>query len=256
MKLNLKWINMRQTEENIIEFYKQLYTKNSQVNPAYKIYDKLRIQGVKKFIVDLESTMLIVGCGNRNDIEFLTISKKTYAFDLSFQAVQRINYQKNVFTADALAIPFNNGIFDIVICSEVLEHIPDIDLALEEFYRVLKQDGTLIISTPNWWSLFGLSRWLGEFFTKRMISSDNQPYDDWKTIIKLNKELKPYFSIESILGVWYLPPLHFRGRGLSEKITNLINFFYTPFEKLFSKLLPIFGHLIILKCSRNSSKIE
>ena len=49
---------------------------------------------------------------------------------------------------DATRLPFANDSFDYVICSEVLEHIPDDRKAVAEMTRVLKPEGTLVISVP------------------------------------------------------------------------------------------------------------
>jgi len=58
---------------------------------------------------------------------------------------------KNVtfLKADATKLPFKSGSFDRVICSEVLEHIPDDEGVLKEIRRVLKRGGKAIISVPN-----------------------------------------------------------------------------------------------------------
>ena len=55
-----------------------------------------------------------------------------------------------VTTSDIKNLPFNNNSFDIVICSEVLEHIHDQDAAIREVTRVLKPNGNLIISVPRY----------------------------------------------------------------------------------------------------------
>jgi len=52
---------------------------------------------------------------------------------------------------DATALRFEDATFDAVICSEVLEHLPDYDAALLEIRRVLKPAGTLCISVPHAW---------------------------------------------------------------------------------------------------------
>ena len=52
---------------------------------------------------------------------------------------------------DAGRLPFANGSFDRVICSEVLEHLPDYHSALREIRRVLKADGLFCASVPRWW---------------------------------------------------------------------------------------------------------
>ena len=42
--------------------------------------------------------------------------------------------------------------FDLVVCSEVVEHVPDSAAALREMYRVLRPGGRLILSTPQRYS--------------------------------------------------------------------------------------------------------
>jgi SAM-dependent methyltransferase len=51
----------------------------------------------------------------------------------------------------ALNLPFADRSFDRIICSEVLEHIPDYRQALHEIMRVLKPGGTFAVSVPRFW---------------------------------------------------------------------------------------------------------
>lgn len=53
-------------------------------------------------------------------------------------------------TGDALTLPFADGTFDRIICSEVLEHITDDGGAIAEIFRVLKPGGTLAATVPAW----------------------------------------------------------------------------------------------------------
>ncbi|HEY8269257.1 MAG TPA: methyltransferase domain-containing protein, partial [Pseudobdellovibrionaceae bacterium] len=46
-------------------------------------------------------------------------------------------------------IPLANELADLIICQEGIEHFPDQLAALKEFNRVMKDQGTLIITTPN-----------------------------------------------------------------------------------------------------------
>ncbi|RUS46467.1 methyltransferase domain-containing protein [Cohnella sp. AR92] len=50
---------------------------------------------------------------------------------------------------NVLALPFRNGVFDLVVSFETIEHVPDGSEWLKEAARVLKPGGRLIISTPN-----------------------------------------------------------------------------------------------------------
>lgn len=54
-------------------------------------------------------------------------------------------------SASALALPFADDTFDKVICSEVLEHIPDYVAALREIERVLRPGGLFCASVPRRW---------------------------------------------------------------------------------------------------------
>jgi len=50
---------------------------------------------------------------------------------------------------DGRDLPFPDGSFDVVIFSEVIEHLVDTDHAISEIRRILVDDGILLISTPN-----------------------------------------------------------------------------------------------------------
>lgn len=50
--------------------------------------------------------------------------------------------------SDITAIPVADGKFDAVMCTEVLEHVPDPVAALKELNRVLRKDGYLLITVP------------------------------------------------------------------------------------------------------------
>ncbi len=54
-------------------------------------------------------------------------------------------------SANALQLPFADNSFDKVICSEVLEHIPDYEGALAEIERILKPNGLFCASVPRFW---------------------------------------------------------------------------------------------------------
>lgn len=57
---------------------------------------------------------------------------------------------KGVLRGDATQLPFATGSFDVVITSEVLEHIQDDVSAIAEMVRVLKPGGTFAATVPAW----------------------------------------------------------------------------------------------------------
>lgn len=53
---------------------------------------------------------------------------------------------------DGGRLPFNDGEFDYVLCTEVFEHLFDLDDKIGEFNRVLKKDGLLFVTCPFLWN--------------------------------------------------------------------------------------------------------
>ena len=52
------------------------------------------------------------------------------------------------FISDITQIPVPKGSFDVVLCTEVLEHVPDPITAIKEFSRILKKGGRLYLTAP------------------------------------------------------------------------------------------------------------
>ncbi|MGC9324413.1 MAG: class I SAM-dependent methyltransferase [Desulfomonilia bacterium] len=55
-----------------------------------------------------------------------------------------------VVISDITSLPFMDESFDAVICSEVLEHVPDHGRAAQEIIRVLKKGKPLVVSVPRY----------------------------------------------------------------------------------------------------------
>lgn len=66
--------------------------------------------------------------------------------------------------APASRLPFRNGVFRFILCSEVLEHLEDDDAAVSEIARVLADDGTVVITVP--YTGFGFTGFLELFGIK------------------------------------------------------------------------------------------
>lgn len=58
------------------------------------------------------------------------------------------NTDKIDVVSDILKIPCPDASFDIILCSEVLEHVPEPTHAILEFSRLLKPNGSLILTAP------------------------------------------------------------------------------------------------------------
>ena len=58
------------------------------------------------------------------------------------------DYGKLDIVSDITSIPEKDASFDAIMCTEVLEHLPDPALAIKEFSRLLKSEATLILTAP------------------------------------------------------------------------------------------------------------
>jgi SAM-dependent methyltransferase len=60
----------------------------------------------------------------------------------------RYRHVGNMRSADLTALPFPDASFDVVVCSHVLEHVPDDAKAMRELLRILKPSGRALLLTP------------------------------------------------------------------------------------------------------------
>ena len=74
--------------------------------------------------------------------------------------------------ADAADLPFENESFDVVVCSEVLEHVATPRSVLEESYRVLRPGGRLLVCVPFLYHIHGdpqdYGRYTDQFWTESL----------------------------------------------------------------------------------------
>ncbi len=68
-------------------------------------------------------------------------------FAIDFGKVAK-SYGKLAAICNLENIPFQNGVFDMVLCTQVLEHLPEPKLVLIELNRTLKKGGKLWLTAP------------------------------------------------------------------------------------------------------------
>lgn len=85
------------------------------------------------------------------DLGFEDLRKTQQGFWHAYGKPPAEDQRWSAVNGNALLLPFDDGTFDVVICSEVLEHIPDWLGVLDEINRVLKPGGTFVASVPRFW---------------------------------------------------------------------------------------------------------
>jgi 2-polyprenyl-3-methyl-5-hydroxy-6-metoxy-1,4-benzoquinol methylase len=140
---------------------KKIYLRNNFINKiGLKILGmphiglRLRARKIVKNLPKKINRMLDAGCGtgiysfslaNRvNQINAIDISEEKIKY------LKKENIFKNVIfeKEDLCSLKFKNNSFDIIICSDVLEHIKEDNLALSELTRVLNKNNEMILTLP------------------------------------------------------------------------------------------------------------
>jgi len=83
------------------------------------------------------------------DTDWESLEKNKYTLALLKQKGE-VNSNSHLLQADVTSLPFKDGAFNRIICSEVLEHIPQDRQAVSELIRVLDSDGAMGVSVPHY----------------------------------------------------------------------------------------------------------
>lgn len=133
------------------EHMEKLYSSG---NPFIRYINNKRLDEICKLLPrNKEIKILDAGCGEGQLLERISKLKykNLYGADVTKVALEdaRKKVKAKLFLQNLNKMSFPDKFFDVVICTEVIEHIPDYKKALNEFKRVLKKKGLLIISFPN-----------------------------------------------------------------------------------------------------------
>lgn len=174
-----------QTEE---AYYQKLFVENAEWNKATpNAEETLRWQIIEKFLYYIEGyrkslnliaehQILDVGCGRG----WLSNLLSNYGKVLGIEPVEPVvAFANKLFpgltieagTTTDLLNKKQHEKFDLVVCSEVIEHIPDNDKTtfIKDLKHLIKKNGFLIITTPR---KEAQSEWM-------QYSSPGQPIEDW-----------------------------------------------------------------------------
>lgn len=99
--------------------------------------------------------ILDIGCGQGH---ITSVIKKEFpssevsAVDYSISAIEYANdkyTEIDFIVADAYNMPYTNNYFDIVVCNNLWEHVPDPLHLLSNISKIINPNGFLVISTPS-----------------------------------------------------------------------------------------------------------
>ncbi len=119
-------------------------------------FNLLNLKKIKK-VID-------VGCGNGRHLKslgFKLTDSEIIGIDQSAPEITKLNKEfdesvcKNgnaykFITGDIREMDVPDNSQDLVVCSEVLEHVPNFEAVLEECYRILKPGSVMLVSVPSY----------------------------------------------------------------------------------------------------------
>lgn len=135
-------------------------TKQDKVS---KYFITRRYMFLKEYLKNKKGSSLDIGCNQGFFTEFLrNLGFDSYGIDIGESHIDfaKKNGKSSYSIGSAEKIPFEDNRFDVIILLATLEHIRDRATALKEINRVLKPNGTLIVTIPNTWSYFFIRSFL------------------------------------------------------------------------------------------------
>ncbi|MGB8383693.1 MAG: class I SAM-dependent methyltransferase [Dermatophilaceae bacterium] len=83
-----------------------------------------------------------------DDVELKGVDEMFAALQAAGEVPERATARVQV--GDVLDMPYDSASFDVVLASEILEHVPEDDEAIAELVRVLRPGGVLAVTVPRW----------------------------------------------------------------------------------------------------------
>lgn len=98
-----------------------------------------------------DSKILDIGCGGGWKLDlYKEFGWKTYGYDISSEAVKVAQSKgHDVVVAEIENVSYPDNYFDAIQISHVIEHLPNPVLTIKKAYNLLKEEGVLLLETPN-----------------------------------------------------------------------------------------------------------
>lgn len=203
---------MQEIEDKII----QRFDEQSGIFPEDINLGDFRVKKLLKFLGAASGKKILdLGCGKGRFCKIIKNSGfiNIVGVDPSVELVKaaKLNNKDIKFIeASATSLSFHDGEFDILVCIEVLEHIPDTEKAIKEMSRVLKPGGRILVLDKNILSLHPVY-FVPTFIWKSFLESINKWFYPKNFIFKekyfvpweLNKTIKKYFSNSKVSFIRY-----------------------------------------------------
>jgi len=144
LMMNFKSEILKISDEELMNIYSDLESRSRDRKTD------LNNNTIKKInsIISSESENLIdVGCGNGFLLNKIKLPLSKFGCDVFDESKFKNNQDFNYSTQNIKNLKFKDSFFDTVICCHTIEHIPDINSAVNELKRIAKKE--IIIVVPK-----------------------------------------------------------------------------------------------------------
>ena len=172
--------------------------------------------------------VLEAGCGSAS---YLKIGEAPYfvGIDISEKQLANNHDLQEKILGDLQTYNLPDSDYDVIVCWNVLEHLPQPELALKNFLKAIKEEGLIIIALPNLLSLWGIITkytplWFHTWVYKYIFGEKKAGKGDFgpfKTFLKpeITPESVKKFALNNGLSIKYFNLYeNFRQEGVRKKL--------------------------------------
>tara|TARA_B100000073_G_scaffold296735_1_gene261549 strand:+ start:685 stop:1368 length:684 start_codon:yes stop_codon:yes gene_type:complete len=102
---------------------------------------------IDNYLPEKERILADIGCGAGFVLNPLKAQVKV-AVDISLNQLSRVNKDSVRIRSNVENLPIESGYFNIIICTDIFEHVQDENLLVDELIRILKPGGLLLFACP------------------------------------------------------------------------------------------------------------
>jgi SAM-dependent methyltransferase len=123
--------------------------KRTWLDPFHIVHATLE-RGLARHRAQVRGRVLDIGCGTKPYRRLFPAATQYVGTETNRTFTPGSRADVSAFGE---ALPFRAGAFDAVVCTEVLEHVPEPSDFLREVFRVIAPGGVLLLTTPQTWGL-------------------------------------------------------------------------------------------------------
>ena len=250
------------TMAHIRDFFNKMAKDRNETidaNPIIQYEQALRAEAALSLLAPTHGDYILeIGCGNARDMAtIIQNGGKVVGIDVSEEMVEAAQRElatlgfseTEVLLGDATSLAFPASHFDKVLCSEVIEHIPDGLAALNEMRRVLKPHGQLVLTTPNRKGWYAFDRYI--IWEKILRRVWPHPFDHWRTVSDINTLVEQAgFHILSCHTVCFVPGFLVSYFVLPAFLQRGLIKFLSCTTQFWQRLFPFRGYTICIIAER------